>query len=127
MLTFKQFLESYKMEDQTFSDDKGTYSVPKIVKYAKENKKLEQLPLEPLLHNLEPSPYETGHELPGHPDFIARANKTDLKWPIIVVSYPDGLFIADGVHRLWKARSEDMSQIKAYVIDRDELDQFRVD
>ena len=115
------------MEDQTFSDDKGTYSVPKIVKYAKENKKLEQLPLEPLLHNLEPSPYETGHELPGHPDFIARANKTDLKWPIIVVSYPDGLFIADGVHRLWKARSEDMNQIKAYVFDHDELDQFRVD
>ena len=127
MITFKQFLESYKMEDQTFSDDKGNYSVPKIVKYAKENKKLEQLPLEPLLHNLEPSPYETGHELPGHPDFIARANKTDLKWPIIVVSYPDGLFIADGVHRLWKARSEDMKQIKAYVLDRDELDQFRVD
>ena len=127
MLTFKQFLESYKMEDQTFSDDKGTYSVPKIVKYAKENKKLEQLPLEPLLHNLEPSPYETGHELPGHPDFIARANQTDLKWPIIVVSYPDGLFIADGVHRLWKARSEDMNQIKAYVLDRDELEQFRVD
>ena len=127
MITFKQFLESYKMEDQTFSDDKGNYSVPKIVKYAKENKKLEHLPLEPLLHNLEPSPYETGHELPGHPDFIARANKTDLKWPIIVVSYPDGLFIADGVHRLWKARSEDMNQVKAYVLDRDELEQFRVD
>ena len=115
------------MEDQTFSDDKGTYSVPKIVKYAKENKTLEQLPLEPLLHNLEPSPYETGSELPGTPEFIARANQTDLKWPIIVIRYPDGDFIADGVHRLWKARSEGMNQINAYVLDRDELDQFRVD
>ena len=127
MRTFKQFLESYNMEDQTFGDNKGTYSVPKIVSYAKENKELKQLPLEPLLHNLEPSPYETGSELPGHPEFIERANQTDLKYPIIVVKYPDGLFIADGVHRLWKANSKNMKTIKAYVLDHDELDQFRID
>jgi len=46
------------MEDQTFSDNNGTYSVPKIVKYATENKLIQNLPIEPLLHNLEPSPHE---------------------------------------------------------------------
>ncbi len=39
MITFKQFLESFKMEDQTFSDNNGTYSVPKIVHYATKNKR----------------------------------------------------------------------------------------
>lgn len=102
MITFKQFLESYRMEDQTFSDNNGTYSVPQIVNYATENKTIKEMPLEPLLHNLEPSPHEEGDELPGHPEFIKRTELTDLKYPIIIVKYPDGLFIADGVHRLAK-------------------------
>ena len=79
------------------------------------------------MHNLEPAPDETGSELPGHPEFTERANQTDLKYPIIVVKYPDGLFIADGVHRLWKANAENMEKIKAYVLDHDELEQFKID
>jgi hypothetical protein len=126
MLSFKQFLESYKMEDQTFSDNNGTYSVPKIVNYATENKEIQNLPLEPLLHNLEPSPHESGSELPGHPEFIERAEQTELKYPIIVVQYPDGLFIADGVHRLYKANSKNHKNIKAYLINQNELEQFKI-
>jgi len=126
MLSFKQFLESYKMEDQTFSDNNGTYSVPKIVNYATENKEIQNLPLEPLLHNLEPSPHESGSELPGHPEFIERAEQTELKYPIIVVQYPDGLFITDGVHRLYKANSKNHKNIKAYLINQNELEQFKI-
>jgi len=126
MITFKQFLESYKMEDQTFSDNNGTYSVPKIVKYATENKLIQNLPIEPLLHNLEPSPHESGSELPGHPEFIERAEQTELKYPIIVVQYQDGLFIADGVHRLYKANSKNHKNIKAYLINQNELEQFKM-
>ena len=125
MKTFMEFIESYRLEDQTFSDDKGEYSVSRIVRYAEKNKELSSLPIDLLLHNLEPSPYETGSELPGDPEFIARANEADLKYPIIVVRYDDGLFIADGVHRLWRAKSEGREEIKAYVFDRKELDQFR--
>jgi hypothetical protein len=114
------------MEDQTFSDNNGTYSVPKIVKYATENKLIQNLPIEPLLHNLEPSPHESGSELPGHPEFIERAEQTELKYPIIVVQYQDGLFIADGVHRLYKANSKNHKNIKAYLINQNELEQFKM-
>lgn len=126
MITFKQFLESFKMEDQTFSDNNGTYSVPKIVNYAKENKKIKEIPISKLLHNLEPSPYESGSELPGHPEFIERANQTDLIYPIIIVKYPDGLFIADGVHRLYKANSLNQKTMKSYVLNQNELEQFKM-
>jgi hypothetical protein len=126
MITFKQFLESFKMEDQTFSDNNGTYSVPKIVNYAKENKKIKEIPMSKLLHNLEPSPHESGSELPGHPEFIERANQTDLIYPIIIVKYPDGLFIADGVHRLYKANSLNQKTMKSYVLNQNELEQFKM-
>jgi len=124
MITFKQFLESFRMEDQTFSDNNGTYSVPQIVNYAEKNKKIKEIPISKLLHNLEPSPHEEGSELPGHPEFIERANQTDLKYPIIIVKYPDGLFIADGVHRLAKAHSLNHETIKSYILNQKELEQF---
>ena len=127
MITFKQFLESFKMEDQTFSDNNGTYSVPKIVNYAKEHKKIKEIPMSKLLHNLEPSPHESGSELPNHPEFIERANQTDLKYPIIIVKYPDGLFIADGVHRLYKANTLNQKTMKSYVLNQNELEQFKIE
>jgi hypothetical protein len=126
MITFKQFLESFKMEDQTFSDNNGTYSVPQIVNYATQNKKIKEIPMSKLLHNLEPSPHESGSELPGHPEFIERANQTDLIYPIIIVKYPDGLFIADGVHRLYKANSLNQKTMKSYVLNQNELEQFKM-
>ena len=125
MKTFYQFLESYRMEDQTFCDNNGTYSVPQIVNYAEKNKKIKEIPISKLLHNLEPSPHEEGSELPGHPEFIERANQTDLKYPIIIVKYPDGLFIADGVHRLAKAHSLNHETIKAYTINQKELENLK--
>jgi hypothetical protein len=127
MITFKQFLESYRMEDQTFSDNNGTYSVPQIVNYAEKNKKIKEIPISKLLHNLEPSPHEEGSELPGHPEFIERANQTDLKYPIIIVKYPDGLFIADGVHRLAKAHSLNYETIKSYILNQKELEDLKIE
>lgn len=127
MITFKQFLESFRMEDQTFSDNNGTYSVPKIVNYATENKTIKEIPISKLLHNLEPSPHEEGDELPGHPEFIKRTELTDLKYPIIIVKYPDGLFIADGVHRLAKAHSLNHETIKAYLLNQNELEELKIE
>jgi len=115
------------MEDQTFSDNNGTYSVPQIVNYATQNKTIKEIPMAELLHNLEPSSHESGSELPGHPEFIERANQTDLKYPIIIVQYPDGLFIADGVHRLYKAHSLNQKTMKAYVLNQNELEQFKIE
>jgi len=107
--------------DQTYSDDYGEWKVPKIHEYAKKHGKRKLISIKKLLHNLDPSPHESGDELPGSPEFIERANDSDLSYPIIVVKYPDGLFIADGVHRLWKAKEEELTTIKSYLIDSSEL------
>jgi hypothetical protein len=69
-----------------------------------------------LLNNFEPSHYEDPDEIPGSPEFVERADKSDLSYPLIVIKYPDGLFIADGVHRLWKARDKGLKELDAYLI-----------
>ena len=90
------------------------------------NKKPINIEIKKLLHNLEPSEHETGSDLPGHPEFIKRAQNASLGFPIILVKYPDGLWIADGVHRLWKANKEGLKTIRGYVYDDAELDNFIV-
>jgi disulfide oxidoreductase YuzD len=118
-LNFKAFLESYKMEDQTFSYKGGTYSVPKMVSFAKKNKKLQKIPINLLTHNLKTSN-------PRDPEFIERVQQTNLIYPIIVVKYPNGLFVADGIHRLYKAKSRKNETIKGYIIDHSELDTLKL-
>jgi hypothetical protein len=121
MSWYNIYKQSAFFYDQTFSDDKGTWNVPDIFDYAKKHGKRTNIPIEKLLHNLEPSPHETGDELPGHPDFIERSNAADISYPIIVVRYPDGLWIADGVHRLWQAREKGLTSMDAYLIDESDL------
>jgi transposase-like protein len=116
--------EARFFHDQTYSDDEGTYKVPDIFNYAKKHEKIKKIPISKLLHNLDPSPHESGDELPGSPEFIERAKKADLSYPIVVVKYPDGWFIADGVHRLWKAKDEGLKSMRGYVIDHTELEEL---
>lgn len=115
------FKEARFFFDQTFSDETGTWRVPDLHEYAVENGKKVSIPISKLMNNLEPSDHERGEDLPGHPLFIIRANDADLKFPILVVEYPDGLWIADGVHRLWKAKQKKRKNIDAYLIKNDEL------
>ena len=49
-------------------------------------------------------------------DFKSRAHASDLQFPIVVVKYPDGLWIADGVHRTWKARQAGDKTIMGYLL-----------
>lgn len=107
--------------DQVYSDNKGEWDVPDIFNYAKKHGLKAKIPIKNLLNNFDPSPYERSDEIPGSPEFIERANKTDLSYPLIVIKYPDGLFIADGVHRLWKSRDEGLEKVKAYLIDHLDL------
>ena len=111
-------------DEQTFSDEKGDYKVSDIDAYAKKNGKSEEISIQPwesspLKHNLEPSEHEEEEDLPGSPAFVQRAEKTDLKYPILVVDYKDEdprYWIADGVHRLWKAKKEGKEYVSAYII-----------
>jgi len=109
---------------QVFSDDTGEYLVGDILSYIKEAEiPLTNFAVEDLVEiNLAPSPEETGEQVPGSAEFVKRAEGSSLNYPIIVVEYPDGRFIADGVHRLWKAFKTEQSEIKGYLITSDELE-----
>lgn len=108
---------------QIFSDDTGEYRIGDIMDYIeKADIPLTAFPVDSLTDiNLAASPEETGDQVPGSPEFVARAKHSDLSYPIIVVEYSDGRFIADGVHRLWKAYDTGMKKIKGYLITAEEL------
>ena len=108
---------------QIFSDDTGEYLIGDILSYVKQAKlPLTNFKVEDLVEiNLASSPEETGDQVPGSAEFVKRAERSDLSYPIIVIEYPDGRFIADGVHRLWKAFKTEQQYIKGYLVTSDEL------
>lgn len=115
----------WKMEDQTFSDGSGEYPVSKLYELAESlGRSPEDIPISELMTNLEPSPLEEGEELPGHPDFVARAEAADESYPGIAITYPDGVFLGDGVHRLWKRHDRGDETFPAYRLDSSELAQI---
>ena len=116
----KEKKADYKVEDQTFTDSDGAYNVADLYELAKSKGEPQNLDISDLLHNLEPSPEEKGEELPGHPDFVARAEAAGTL-PGIAVNYPDGKWIADGVHRLWKAQQDNKKEYPAYVLDKADI------
>lgn len=62
-------------------------------------------------------------EKPGSKAFIKRRDAADLSYPIVVIRYPDGsMLIADGNHRLAKAKHEGYGKINGYIIERSDLD-----
>jgi hypothetical protein len=106
--------------DQTFGDDSGEWPVPEIWEIAKQTKPL-KIPLEKLDHLLT-DPDTSADEPIGSPEFVERSMKADLSYPILVISYPDNnLFIADGLHRLWKAKQLGLKTIEGYIIPREKL------
>ena len=48
------------------------------------DKRVYNIPIKKVIHELQPTPWEQGEERPGTKEFIARANKADLTYPIIV-------------------------------------------
>ena len=52
---------------------------------------------------------------PPHPDFIDDA---DVKYPGIVIEYPNGYQIEDGVHRIAKLQREGIYESLFYVVSR---------
>ena len=107
---------------QRFDDHRGSWLVGDIYDYAKNITYPTPLNVKALSdNNLEERPWETTSDA-NERDFIRRALDSNLDYPIIVVNYPDGLFIADGVHRLWKARELGYDTIMGFVIDSETLE-----
>ena len=106
--------------DQTYSDGTGEWRVGDIIDCA-QNKPRQDLDVEALFAVNFDTSDDSFDEAPGSPEFVERAERSDLNYPIVVVRYPDGDFVADGNHRLWKAHSGGMKTIKGYVITVKEL------
>jgi hypothetical protein len=133
--TFKQFFESNRaFHDQTYSDGDQSWKVPEIEKFAKKHGRKEKISIEELERHLEPTDEESGDERPDSPEFAERAMKADLSYPIIAIDYggdrgPDGwladydkgIWIADGVHRIFKAKKSGQKEIDALIITDEEL------
>lgn len=132
MNTFKQFYEGHPeaFHGQTYSDNSGEYKVEDLDVYAKEHHpEVKSVPIDKLDHMFDSDPEESFDEVPGSPEFVNRAGMADFKHPILIVRYKDEdpqLWVADGSHRLWKAREEGMNNIDAYIIPSEELESLRI-
>ena len=114
--------------DQSYSDKDGEYRVADIFNLVQTlNRPVVNFPIDDLLNNLEPSPEdeEDSDTYPGSTALNERAAKADLQYPIIIIKYPDGYWIADGVHRLHKAVELKHKTIKAYVLQHSELKKLK--
>lgn len=136
MDTFKQFFEAKNRPfyDQQYSDGGKVWNVVDIEKYAAKHGKREKVSIEELERHLEPTDEESTDERPDTPEFAARAMNADMSYPIIAIDYggdrgPDGyladydkgLWIADGVHRIFKAKHSGHKSINALIITDEEL------
>ena len=106
--------------EQEFGDARGTWRVGDLHDYAQEYKKLQPISVRELaINNLDSEEQHTSD--PDMDAYMKRAWKSDIETPIIVVSYPDGLWIADGTHRTWKARELGRKTITGWILDWEEI------
>src|SRR4051812_32249759 len=113
-MDFNKWLENNHpdyFQGGTFSYDDGReYSVQKVIQA------LEKRDHPTTLVNIRRLIW---HQFSG--DWAARANRADMRHPILVVRKPDGgIWAADGNHRLWRAYKQGHRYIKAYVVDENE-------
>lgn len=106
--------------EQVFGDARGTWSVGELHDYAEQRYDLQLIPVSVLEENN----LDHDEQDPKHPDynkFVDRAMRSDPTKNIIVISYPDGLWIADGVHRTWKARELGIPDMTGWILDWEEI------
>lgn len=90
------------------------------------DKPVYNIPIEKVIHELVPTDWEEGEERPGTEEFISRANKSDLTYPIIVYKNRIGeLLVIDGVHRIGKANESGHKHIKGHILSHDEAIKFK--
>lgn len=138
MKTPEQFDETdYRpFYDQQYADEDKYWNVVDIEKYAAEHGKKEKVSISDLERLLVPLNVDElpEEEKPESPEFMKRVENVDMSYPILVIDYgndkgPDGylvdeskgLWIADGVHRIYKAKQNGHKSIDALIITDVEL------
>lgn len=119
---FIRLVVEASFHEQRFGDGTGEWNVRDIWDLAQRMTHVVSIPVARLANNLDPEEGSHADETTGSHEFIVRAQRADTSYPILVVSYPNELWVADGVHRLWRATSEGRRTIRGYVIPRSALD-----
>ena len=106
--------------EQVFGDARGTWLVGDLYDYASNRYDLQQIPVSELEeNNLDDGGQTTSEE--SEESYVTRAMESNLDYPIIVVNYPDGPWIADGTHRAWKARELGVPYLMGWILDWEEI------
>ena len=111
---------SIPWREQEFGDARGTWRVGDLHDYADGLRSPRPIPIS----QLAPNNLESGEQHTTDADqdtYERRAWESDIKTPIIAVRYPDGLWIADGTHRTWKARELGRRSINGWILDWEEI------
>jgi len=106
--------------EQEFGDARGTWTVGDLYDHALEHHTLRPIPVAALEENNLDSDDQVTSD-PDHAAYVRRAMASDISYPILVISYPDGLWIADGTHRTWKARELGIRHLQGWIMDWEEI------
>lgn len=113
-------LDVIPWREQVFGDARGTWKVGDLYDYASNTYDLRQIPVSDLEeNNLDDGGQTTSDE--SEEAYVNRSMESNLDYPIIVVNYPDGLWIADGTHRTWKARELGVPYLMGWILDWEEI------
>lgn len=107
-------------QEQVFGDARGTWRVGDLFDYASNGYDLQEI----LISDLEENNLNDGGQTTtdtSKEDYVSRAMAANLDYPIIVVNYPDGPWIADGTHRAWKARALGVPYLMGWILDWEEI------
>jgi hypothetical protein len=111
---------SIPWREQEFGDARGTWKVGDLHDHADGLRSPRPIPIS----QLAPNNLESGEQHTTDADqdtYERRAWESDIETPIIAVRYPDGLWIADGTHRTWKARELGRRSINGWILDWEEI------
>ena len=120
MRDFTEEVEIIPWREQVFCDARGTWKVGDLYDYASNVYDLQHISVADLaVNNLDDGGQTTSDE--SEEAYIKRAMAANIDYPIIVVNYPDGLWIADGTHRAWKARELGIPYLQGWILDWEEI------
>lgn len=103
-------------------DETEEWTVPELITWAEDNIQPRRLPVARLAADNISDDIGQADEPLDSPEFHDRAMESSLEFPIIVINDGGELTVADGLHRLFKARELGEKTISAYIIDREDLD-----
>ena len=114
-----------KMRYQFFNHRGVRYSVLMLVTVAEDNYPVVDIPISLIEHNLAPEHNGRKDEADGTPQFEERA-KAARDFPIVVVTDETGHWVADGRHRLWRAKNEGKATIRGRFVPLAAIPEFVV-